>query len=350
MPNFLERAATIPDPHGSYRLVMRARSQLQRTQSKAQLDIRNVESVFAAFEMAVLFNRLGDIDATELPELVPAMRALIVDTVQRSMEIKVHDRKIHAPSVYGEFGALVDALRKASNHVSIATFNYDVGIELGLCLSGLDIDYCLRDEENNDLRVVELMKLHGSLNWAVCRQNHRTNVVPVRIQRVISDAEATWELESSAPRRSGSVTKLDVASALTKETCHPCQKNFTTDPMIIPPTASKAGLHTELQTVWRRAAKRLSEADNIFVIGYSWPDGDHFFQQLYALGTVGETVLSRFWVFNPDDNVRSKFRKRLLGQQAQECFGPAEPATFADAVQKVAGEFGLGDIRQPRRS
>jgi len=119
--------------------------------------------------------------------------------------------------------------------------------------------------------------------------------------------------------------------------------------MIVPPTPSKANGHRELPAVWQRAAKRLSEAQNIIVIGYSWPDGDHFFHQLYALGTVGDTILLRFWVFNPDERVRAKFREHLLGQQARDCFGPQfdrpEEYRFDRTISHVMETFGISELR-----
>jgi hypothetical protein len=65
----------------AFSLVAAARSQLQRAQSKARLDIRNVESVFAAFEMAALFERLGDLPREDIGRLLPSMRQVIVHTI-----------------------------------------------------------------------------------------------------------------------------------------------------------------------------------------------------------------------------------------------------------------------------
>jgi len=69
--------------------------------------------------------------------------------------------------------------------------------------------------------------------------------------------------------------------------------------------------------VWSRAAKELGNAENILVIGYSYPRSDAFFHFLYALGTVGSDPLKRFWVYNPDETgeVEKRFRD-LLGPAA----------------------------------
>lgn len=71
----------------------------------------------------------------------------------------------------------------------------------------------------------------------------------------------------------------------------------------------RPGLTTSerVQNVWRRAATRLQEADNVFVIGYSWPNADQFFHQLYAVGTAGESILRRFWVLDPNPDGQGAF-------------------------------------------
>lgn len=61
---------------------------------------------------------------------------------------------------------------------------------------------------------------------------------------------------------------------------------------------NKEGYCGQLQSVWARAAKELSEALEIYVVGYSYPRSDAFFRYLYALGTVGGPVLRKFWVFD----------------------------------------------------
>jgi hypothetical protein len=63
--------------------------------------------------------------------------------------------------------------------------------------------------------------------------------------------------------------------------------------------------------VWRRIAKELSDAENIVVIGYSLPEVDEFFRYLFRLGTVGDSLLRRFIVFDPDEAVRAHFTELL---------------------------------------
>ena len=80
-------------------------------------------------------------------------------------------------------------------------------------------------------------------------------------------------------------------------------------------------------------------AENIFVIGYSLPQSDMFFKYLYGLGTIGERILRRFWVINPDatGEVMSKFRE-LLGPGARRRFKPLK-MTFKESIKAIKKEF-----------
>lgn len=118
------------------------------------------------------------------------------------------------------------------------------------------------------------------------------------------------------------------------------------EPVIVPPTWNKADSHRALESVWARAAKELAESENIFVIGYSMPETDAFFRHLYALGTVGDTTIRRFWVFNPDHTLEERFRN-LLGPGAERAFKFFSGATrssgisfaFTEAIDFLRQEF-----------
>jgi hypothetical protein len=109
--------------------------------------------------------------------------------------------------------------------------------------------------------------------------------------------------------------------------------------MIVPPVWNKTHYHHSLAAVWRNAAQHLSEAQNIFVIGYSLPDSDQFFRYLYALGTVGSTRLRRFGVFDPDltGQVYNHYNTLLSGM-AKDRFR-FEPQTFREAIFHIQREL-----------
>ena len=62
-------------------------SHLQQVHSKAKLDIHNVESVFAAFEMSKTLGRFADYTRQQIDELVASMREVIVHTLDATIKI-----------------------------------------------------------------------------------------------------------------------------------------------------------------------------------------------------------------------------------------------------------------------
>ncbi len=106
-----------------------------------------------------------------------------------------------------------------------------------------------------------------------------------------------------------------------------------TGPMIVPPTWSKLEHHRKIQPVWSAAAKHLSEARNIVVIGYSLPESDMFFRDLYAVGTIGEELIQNFVLVDPSEQVSARFRE-LLSPAAQRRYSII-PVRFEEAISRI---------------
>jgi hypothetical protein len=361
MADFFERAALLSPQSGSgdaFALVAKARAQLQVAQSKSKFDLRNLESVFAAFEMAdLLFDELGSLTTEDVRNLGPSIRRVIVATIEKSMRLTLNNSKgrITPHETYAYFGSLIGQLIGAGHDVSILSFNYDVGAELGLLSADVTPLYAVDEPlavaaAGASGASVALLKLHGSLNWGRCSRCSR--VVVRRVHDVVNDQEEEWRREllpdkgrSFTLQPSGGIGNLRCGTEVCRATaCVP-------DPVIVPPTAYKMDSHRSLQAVWREAAQALRAAEEVFVLGYSWPQSDQFFQQLFSLGSIGPTILSRFWVCNPDPQVRERFREALLGQQALDCFGPTpqemEPGkaqTFRNAVARIAELYGFSIV------
>jgi len=144
MINFLDRADGLrrsPEPglsdaqRKSFDLVFKGVTALRAAHSKAALDVDNLESVFGAFEMARLASRLDPLTETEVAGLNPAMRHLIVTTLEKSIKLPVRDRQVHPPVPYSEFWKLVGKMSGSRlGPVGIITFNYDLGLDY-ICTS-----------------------------------------------------------------------------------------------------------------------------------------------------------------------------------------------------------------------
>lgn len=98
----------------------------------------------------------------------------------------------------------------------------------------------------------KLLKLHGSFNWMYCKK-----------------CEAAYAFVLTGKTAADQIR--DPEDGRLK--CPACKGQ--TDPVIIPPTLSKAyEVWTVINSAWERARKSLESADEIMIIGYSMPVTD----------------------------------------------------------------------------
>jgi hypothetical protein len=320
----------------AFDLVFKARDALKAAHSKAELDLSNLESLFGAFEMAALFGRLGSLSEPEVEGLPAAMRRLISRTVEESMEFPVLAGpprtisartppsrtsgtfpKILPPSLYESFADLLTRIAKGNrDSVCVITFNYDLGTDYALYFSGTPYSYGL---EQHPINTIDLLKLHGSLNWGRCSKC-----------KVILPLELKLWVQSLPIKHPGSM-KIEASQRLGQ--IEHCGSSLALEPVVVPPTWNKGIYHSQIGQVWRKAARHLSEAEYIFIIGYSYPPTDEFFRYLYALGSIGEGWLEKIVVFNPDAEAGERVRA-LLGPLARGKF-TALTNNFEQAISYI---------------
>ena len=330
MREFLDVADTIrdglqPNPlREQFDLVFKAIAELQAVFAKSTIDLSNIESVFAAFEMADLFGRLGTLQESELRSLTSAIKSVIVTTLEKRLRFPVRDKDRHIlpPRPYDEFAQLIRQMREVPTALTVMTFNYELAVDYAFYFNSIPTGYCLA--LGDTAGAVPLLKLHGSLNWTRCP--HCKAIHAVEMQQLLK-----WPPLMPI----GGDVLLPLSQYLPQ--CGSCGVPSVPEPLIIPPTWNKTQHYAEIRNVWSVAARHLSEAENIVVIGYSLPDTDHFFHYLYALGTVGTTRLKRFWITNPDDTIRKRFES-LLGLLAKERV-IVDPTGFGEDMNRLRHEF-----------
>jgi NAD-dependent SIR2 family protein deacetylase len=293
-----------------FELVFKAINALRPAYANANVDLsNNIESVFAAFEMARLIRQLGNLKDNEIDGLPKAMRRVIEQTLEKTIQLPVSGKRVLPPRPYQAFADFLKSISKSSdrnpNTASVLTFNYDLCIDYALHFNGIHSNYCLESGTTGGLK---LLKLHGSLNWAKCP--NCSKVTAWQMGPFFSGRN--WKLYPETKQ-----VVLNIASQI-KQYNH-CEGASAEEPYLVPPTWNKTEYHQVLQPVWQAAITELREAEYIIVCGYSLPPTDQFFRFLYALGTVGEVRLKRFCVFDPDAEVENTF-KELLVQVVKDRF------------------------------
>lgn len=155
--------------------------------------------------------------------------------------------------------------RGAPNENTFITFNYDTLLEESL--NGLDVPYSLgfssHSSERSNARV-KVLKLHGSIDWAVPKRA-RTSIQVFENYRSIIEADLT--------------------------------------PQLVPPTWKKdsRGVFNE---IWNESLKALSNATRVVVIGFSIPHTDLHFKYLLAAGLQDNFSLREIVFVNPGDGLK----------------------------------------------
>lgn len=186
---------------------------------------------------------------------------------------------------------------------SIISFNWDTLADITLAylnnsqyINYLKIMSDTSIENKNYKNLGILLKLHGSINWGICK-----NIKCIEYNKIAL-------VFSSVPDSS---THLPI-SYMSK--CEKCNKEFK--PFIIPPTSNKMIIHKNsfIHKLWLIAKDKLLTTSKIVFVGYSFPVTDFYtewlFRQVHFLtGEKHEIV-----VVNPEFKKRnSEVSKRYKG-------------------------------------
>jgi hypothetical protein len=340
MANFLDVARGIVSrgaagpAQASFTKVFQGIAALSECYAKAVIDTDNLEAVFAAFEMGEIFGKLPR--ALDPAELGDCLRDVIIETLQQTIGFHISSRSvpyvnIDPPEGYGELLSLLQPERAASR--TFMTFNYDLALDFAFRHrdEATPIDYGIQAQRAIGQRPL-LLKLHGSHNWTACGNCGIAIYDPHT--HIKGDVSRDYRVRPPFVEVDQKL-RLNIASQLRSfPHCNDTSKS-TGMPLLVPPTPSKREHHRQIKAVWQHAARELASARNIIVIGYSLPETDEFFRYLYALGTVSDTRIERFWVVDSDTSERltNRFRS-LLGPTALVRFKRI-PMRFSGALRSA---------------
>ncbi|RFC30753.1 MAG: hypothetical protein DID91_2727704778 [Candidatus Nitrotoga sp. MKT] len=329
----LLRSNAVPEKRTEFEKVFAAIGALQSVHSKAQLDLNNIESIFTVLELGRIIQRVPGLSFDEIPKAIVALKELIVKTLEVTMTFPTEGPYICVPPPYEDFGNLLTYLYKEAfpnQTAAVISFNYDVAADMAIYRAGLGPDYIIEKSSGHHI-TVPLLKLHGSLNWAT--ETISRKIRPLHLASYFQH----YTFRGIGEKRSA--THVPIGSQLVEYFQSHASTAVDAEPVIVPPSWNKADYHTALSDVWAAAAKHLSEAEHIFIIGYSLPETDSFFRHLYALGSVGTVPLRRIAIFNPDDSgvIDSRFQT-LLGPGASARY-EYHTKTFAQAIAHIKTLF-----------
>jgi hypothetical protein len=321
--------------------VFQLKAKLGGVYRSSYLDINNIESLFGAIEMGGTIQMLAGLSVAD----IKAARSALVKMIVRTLELKM-DFPYSVNSLYsspGDYGSFANMISKYYKNSCVITFNYDLGVDVALTNERLDPNYCL-DSLNE--KGYKLLKLHGSVNWA--KTVDTGNIIPLPISYLVHSLkrQADYNYQDAAITGRGFNTTLQIpASQFLKSdifnnyvsAIKPNSSIKIEDiPVIVPPTWNKSGYHGTLSNVWSTAAKAISSARHIHVIGYSLPESDSFFRYLFALSTLENASIREFSVYDisPANSPIYQRYNSLLGEGIKEYFNYYS-STFEKAIRDM---------------
>ncbi|WP_207432026.1 hypothetical protein [Sabulibacter ruber] len=333
--DLLRKEAFEDDDSEKIQLVFDLISELQIVHSKAQLDLNNIESLFGAIEMGIILGRLTS-KSQDIVKYKEALTTLISKTLIKSMLFPfiikpgyVHHPTFKSSDSYNHFTQLLK--NEKNQKPSVLTFNYDLGLELGFHYNDVKINYRLDDDTSG----LNLLKLHGSINWYTNASTLKGKIKYLSVEDVNNWIRNDYSRNRYIERNRYT---FDIDKYLNLSGANEQQD---IEAVIIPPTWNKTEYQGQLTRVWEAAADELSKAQNIYILGYSLPESDSFFRYLFALGTISKNRIRNIVVYNPESSGDTEARfRRLFGLSTESRF-QYKPLKFSEAIQDIARSKGI---------
>ena len=143
---------------------------LNDIQAKARVDLNNIESILALFEMGIVTGGRGNYDSEQLAKILDSIKMAMAITIEKNLIINNVRDGFKAPGKYFEFFSNL-----TNKNFDVITFNYDLAFDLTFFAHRSLHSNGLNESEND--QPFHLLKLHGALNWFECPQCKNLNVL-----------------------------------------------------------------------------------------------------------------------------------------------------------------------------
>jgi hypothetical protein len=227
-------------------------------------------------------------------------------------------------------GRLIAGAAEVADNVAIITFNHDLVIEneifkrarlrprwcveegygaigdtMTLLRSGVPgADFPTHSDAcNHTHRPIQILKLHGSLNWVVRLQGR----YPTARQLT---GQTTNQQEVLLSRRREIIGRLRYTRP-TKGKAGSGRTSWYTWPVIIPPIYAKQSLIHTVQAAWDEARAALTRCDRVVFFGYSLPSTDIEAEKLFQRSLAANASLDGVRIVNPSPESATRYASLL---------------------------------------
>lgn len=255
-------------------------------------NIPNIEDVLSLIDYSIqnketLYNKFLYEEIIEIRNnLVYLIGKVIKDTIEHDGNIKL--------DLSDDFIKKMKQLMALENNVSIISTNYDIILDNSLirvcesCKYGFLLRHNIHWNHNPEEKLkkvngqpsynynyqgkrvtgsinkgtIDLLKIHGSLNWFYCP---KCNEIDITILR-----KGT----------------TDLAADQSRYICanRDCTSNY--EPLIVTPTMLKVYDNDYIHQLWKESEQKIADSDELVFIGYSLPEADYHLRSMIVRGLV----------------------------------------------------------------
>ena len=307
---------------------IKVRNELDGYHGRASFDDRNIEDILSILS----FNMIGG-DETDLAKLQWINKA-IARTIELTCSIKhdgVLNRKQGDTNVYQWFWASLFKRFSSSpkSFPTIISFNYDLVMERSLFQTLINTKFSNGDYDStfpfDGITLKYQYKFIEDVSYLVkyiqyqnsSSDSYLESGVELGTKLVKCNAEELKNpVEVEILKLHGSLN-FSSSKKITSPEFNPT--NPVDDPYIIPPNINKS-ISTD-QTMWGIGLKKLREAKNIVIVGYSMPQTDIYMQYFIKAGIGPNVNLNKIVVFNPTLFTSGKENDEMR-ERFGNCFSP----------------------------
>ncbi|MGI9193769.1 MAG: SIR2 family NAD-dependent protein deacylase [Actinomycetota bacterium] len=220
--------------------------------------------------------------------------------------------------------AVVDFIRRHPK-ATVITTNYDGCIDEALLTQG--VSYSTNLDEGKTLPgSIDLIKIHGSINWTYCDSCH-----DVREFDLLKLKEGYAE---------------DTISYAVVGICRNCGGQRR--PLLIPPMGLKFVMFPNLIRLWNLARERIESASHLLIVGFSFSEADSYINKVIER-SMSFNAKQVMIVFDPDGalvpSLRRRFSARIEGFDSDRIL--AAVGSAHELLPKILGSLGLASQGPP---
>lgn len=332
---------------------IQVKNELDGYHGRAVFDDRNIEDILSILS----FNVLGGVRSDR--EKLNRMNRAIAKTIDLCCSVthpgvpaegSKWSVQSSGPEMYRLFWkSLFSRSISPEDFPTIITFNYDLVLECALLQTLIGTHYNIH-ENRLPFEALSLRYHHDRVpdhNFVVSYQNYERDFKTIPGTRMHRVGEGSWngKVDVDMLKLHGSLNfvkkrvKYDEAGY---NIARPLE-----DPQILPPISNKMSGDMS-DKIWSVALKRLREAKNVVVVGYSLPKTD-IYMQYFLKAAFGPNVdLNKISVFDPvlhsgspeNQEMRSRYQDCFPPQlHSRIDFNPAPNAARRDTEKGTAEHF-----------